>query len=91
MDVHIVAWDVCFDSLGAFVVHYVERGCIPADNEVGKNGCEHCNHGTIVFGWHGVDNDGVQIVNVCYKHVLHIAERLHGVGTGAVGEHHPGV
>ncbi len=53
MDVHKVVLDVYFDSLGAFVVHYVERGCIPAGVEVGMNVCEHCNHGTIVFGRYG--------------------------------------
>jgi hypothetical protein len=37
VDVHVVASVVCFDNLGAFVVHYVECGCIPAGVEVGKN------------------------------------------------------
>ncbi len=28
MDVHVVATDVGFDCLGAFVVHDIEHGCI---------------------------------------------------------------
>ncbi len=30
VDVHMVALDVCFNGLGAFIVHNVERGCISA-------------------------------------------------------------
>jgi hypothetical protein len=57
VDVHMVALDVCFDSLGAFIVHNTERGRIPTGIEVRKNVCECHNHGTIVFGWHGADKD----------------------------------
>ncbi len=74
VDVHMVVMDVCFDSLGAFVVHYLERGCVLAGVEDGKNVCECCNHSTIVFGRHGTDKDGIQVVNVCHKHILHVAE-----------------
>jgi hypothetical protein len=88
----VVASDVCFDGLGAFIVHYVECGCIPAGVEVGKDVRECCNHGTIDFGRCGADKDGIQVVNVCDKHILHVAEGLHGEGsTGAVGVHPPGV
>ncbi len=59
VDVHMVASDMCFDCLGAFVVHHVEHWCIPMGIEVDKNVCEHCNHCTIVFGWHGADKDGI--------------------------------
>jgi hypothetical protein len=87
VDVHMVASDVCFDCLGAFIVHNVERGGIPAGIEVGKNVREHCNHGTIGFARHGVDKDGIQVVDICHKHILHVAEGLHGEGTGAIGVH----
>ena len=33
MDVHVVVPDVGFNSLGAFVVHDNERGCIPTTVE----------------------------------------------------------
>jgi hypothetical protein len=91
VDAHMVALDVCFDGLGAFIVHNVEHGRIPTGIEVGKNVCVHCNHGTIGFGRHGTDKDGLQVINVCHKHILHVAERLHGEGTGAIGVHCPGV
>jgi hypothetical protein len=47
VDVHTVVLDVCFDGVGAFIVHYVERGYIPAGVDVGKNVCERCNNDTI--------------------------------------------
>jgi hypothetical protein len=87
----MVVLDVCLDSLEAFIVHYVEHGCIHMGVEVGKNVGECCNHGTIIFGRHGVDKDGIQVINVCCKHILHDAEGLHGEGTGAIGVHRPGM
>ncbi len=74
VDVHMVASDGCFNNLGAFIVHNVECGRILAGIEVGKNFRERCNHGTIGFGRHGVDKDGAQGINVCHKHILHVAE-----------------
>ncbi len=91
VDLHLVSLNVCFDGLGALIVHYVERECKPLGVEVGKNVCERCNHGTIVFGRHGMDKDGIQVVNECHKHILHIAGGLHWEGTGAVGVHCPSV
>ncbi len=91
VDVHMVALDVCFNSLGAFIVHNVEHGCKPMGIEVGKNVRECCNHDTIGFGRHGMDKDGIQVVNVCHKNILHFVEGLHGEGTGAVSVHCPGV
>ncbi len=38
-----------------------------------------------------MDKDGIQVINVSYKHILHVAEGLHMEGTGAVGVHFPGV
>ena len=45
----------------------------------------------LVFGRRGADKDGIQIINVCDKHILHVAEGLHGEGTGAIGVHRPGM
>ncbi len=94
VDVHMVGSDVCFDSLGAFIVHYVEHGCIPpAGVDVGNNVCEHCKHGIIAFGRHGTDKeDGIQVANVRNKHILHVAEGSHyWEGTCAIIVHHPSV
>ncbi len=88
-DVHMVALDVRFDGLGTFIVHNLERGCIPAGIDFGKYVCERCNHGTIGFGRHGTDKDGIQVIDVYYKHILHVAEGLYGDGTGAIGVHRP--
>ncbi len=91
-NVHMIISYVCFDGLGAFIVRYIEDGCIPAGvEEVGKNVCECCNHGTIIFGRHGMDKNCIWVVNVHHKHILHVAEGLHGEGTSAVGVHCHGV
>ncbi len=91
VDVHMVVLDVCFNGLGEFVVHCIEPGCIPAGIEIGKNICQCCNHGTIVFGRHGTDKDGIQVINVCHKQIWHVAERLYGEDTGAISVHCPSV
>ncbi len=52
--------------------------------EIGKYVIEHCNHGTIGFGRHGADKDGIQVIDVCKKHILHVAEGLDREGTGGV-------
>ncbi len=36
--------------------------------------CECGNEGSVVAVWHWVDDDGVKVVNVCNKNVLHILE-----------------
>ncbi len=46
--------------------------------EVGKYVRECYNHGTIGFGRHGTDKDGIQVVDVCHKHILHVAEDCTG-------------
>ncbi len=38
-----------------------------------------------------MDKNGIQVVDVCHKHILHDAEGLYGEGIGAVGVHCPGV
>jgi hypothetical protein len=87
----MVTSGVCFNSLGTFIIHNVEHGPIPMGVEVGKNVRECCNHGTIGFGGHGVDNDRIQVIDVCHKHILHVVEGLYREGTSAVGVHLPGV
>ena len=74
MDVHVVATDVGFDCLGAFVVHDIEHGCISTGVEVCEDVFESGNHCLIVHGWHGADKDGIEVINIGHKHVLHVAE-----------------
>ncbi len=91
VDVNMVVLDVCFDGLGALIVHYVERGCIPTGVEVRKNVCEHCNHGIVVYGRHGANKDGIQVVNVCHKYIFCAVEGSHEEGTVAIAVNCPGV
>ncbi len=59
--------------------------------EIGKYVSEHCNHGTIGFGRHGMDKDGIQVVDLCNKQILHVAEGLYGEGSSALDVHCSGV
>ena len=74
VDVHVVAPDVGFNCLGAFVVHDIERGCISTGVEGREDVFESGNHRSIILGWHGADKDGIEVINIGHKHVLHVAE-----------------
>jgi hypothetical protein len=71
------------------IMYNVEHGRIPTGIEVGKNVPKCFNHSKIGFGRHGADKGGVQVVDVCHKHILHVAEGSYEVGTSALGVHHP--
>ena len=71
MNVHVILANVHRDGLGAFVVHYVQCGVIVAGGESGKDVGEGVDHGAISLGGHGAHEDGVEVVNVCHKNVLH--------------------
>ncbi len=72
VDVHAVGPDMGFDGLGTLIVYVIECWCISTCIQVGENVGECCNHGAIVSGWHCSYKDCIQIINICYKHVLHI-------------------
>ena len=74
VDVHGVAPDVGIDCLGAFVVHDIERGHISTGVEGREDIFEGGNHLSIILGWHGADKDGIEVIHICHKHVLHVAE-----------------
>ncbi len=38
-----------------------------------------------------MDKDGIKVIDVCHKHILHVVEGLYGEGTGAISVYHPGV
>ncbi len=73
VDVHVVS-PVGFDCLGAFVVHDIEPGCISTGVEGCKDVFESGNHCFIILGWHGTDKDGIEVINVGHKYVLHVVE-----------------
>ncbi len=74
VDVHVVSPDVGFDCLGAFIVHDIERGRISTGVEGCEDVFESSNHCFIILGWHGADKDGIEVINLGHKHVLHVAE-----------------
>ncbi len=74
MEVHVLAPNVGFDCLGAFIVHDIERGCISTGVEVYEDVFESGNHCSIIPGWHGVDKDGIEAITIGHKHILHVAE-----------------
>ncbi len=46
--------------------------------EGGKNFCEGGNLGNVVLGGHSMHNDGVEVVDLCHKYVLHEFEGADG-------------
>jgi len=74
VDVHVVAPDVGFGCLGAFVVHDIERGRISTGVEGHEDVFEGGNHCSIILGWHGTDKDGIEVITIGRKHILHVAE-----------------
>ncbi len=74
VDVHVVSPDVGFECLGAFVVHDIEPECISTGVEDREDVFQSGNHCFIILGWHGADKDGIEVINVGHKHVLHVAE-----------------
>ncbi len=74
VDVHVVAPDVGFNCLEALVVHDIECGCISMGVECCEDVFESGNHCAICPGWYGADKDGIEVVNISHKHVLHVAK-----------------
>ncbi len=74
VDVHVVAPDVGFNCLGALVVHDIECGCISTGVKVCEDVFESGNHCSISPEWYGTDKDGIEVINIGHKHILHVAE-----------------
>ena len=71
VNVHVIFSNVCRDGFGAFVVHHVERGVIVAGSKSGKDVGECVDHGAIVLGGHGANKDGVEVIDIRHKNILH--------------------
>ena len=87
VNVHVILANVHRDGLGAFVVHYVQCGVIVTGGESGEDVGEGVDHGAIILGGHGAHEDGVEVVNVCHKNVLHRSEGADGEGARKIGIH----
>ena len=87
VNVHVILANVHRDSLGAFIVHYVQCGVIVTGGESGEDVGEGVDHGAIILGGHGAYEDGVEVVNVCHKNVLHRLEGADGGGARKIGIH----
>ncbi len=84
LNVHPVGTDVFFYGLGTFVVHDVEGRLIVSHPEYGEDLGEGSNHGGVSAGRHWSDNDGVEVIDICHKDVLHVLEGPDGEGLGEV-------
>ena len=74
VDAHVVALDVGFNCLGALLVHDIECGIISTGVEGSEDIFESGYHRAICSGWYGADKDGIEVVNIGHKHILHVAE-----------------
>ena len=87
VNIHIIFVNVCLDGFGTFVVHHVERGVIIAGGKGGKDVSEGGDHGAIILGGHCTHKDGIEVVDICHKNILHRPEGADGKGTGKIGVH----
>ncbi len=71
VDVHVILADVRSDNFGAFVVHHVECGVILACGKSGKDISEGIDHGAIVLGGHSMHKDGIEVIHIGNKNILH--------------------
>jgi hypothetical protein len=71
VNVHVIFLNVCRDSFGAFVVHHVECGVIVRGSESGEDVGKCVNHGAIVLGGHGANKDGIEVIDIRHKNILH--------------------
>ena len=92
LNFHLVLFGVFLNGLGAFIIHDVEHRlvlpCLQNVEDFHEGGDEGCAS-TV---WHWVDDDGIKVINVCNKNVLHILEGsnrkhpgdicVHGAGRG---------
>ncbi len=74
VDAHVVAPDVGFNCLGALIVHDIECGHISTGVEGCEDVFERGNNCSISPGWYDADKDGIEVINIGNKHVLHVAE-----------------
>ncbi len=65
----------------------VEGWLVSVGCKGGKNIGEGSNHGSVVHGGHSTNKDGIEVINVCNKDVLHGFERADGERTWEVGVH----
>ena len=71
---HLVLFDVFLSGLGTFVIHDVEHRrvllCLQNVEDFREGGDEGC----VGAVWHWAGDDGVKVITVCNKTVLHILE-----------------
>ena len=71
---HLLLFDVFLNGLGAFVIHDIEHRlvlvllCLQNVEDFCEGSDERC----ISVVWHWVDHNGIKVINVCNKYVLHI-------------------
>jgi hypothetical protein len=69
---HFVGADIFIDGLGTLIVHHVQCGLVVARAEDGKYLREGGDERGVSAAWHGLHDDGVDIVDVRHKNILHI-------------------
>ena len=87
VNIHIIFANVGLDGFGTFVVHHVERGVIIAGGKGGEDVSEGGDHGTIIFGGHRAHKDGIEVVDIRHKNILHRPEGADGKSPRKIGVH----
>jgi hypothetical protein len=87
LNVDLACFDVLFYRRRTFIVHHIQCRVISLGTESCNDFNECCDHGCVSSSGHGMDNDGIQIIHIQNKHILHVFEELDGEGTGEIGVH----
>jgi hypothetical protein len=91
LDVHLIGLEVLLNHLGALVVHHVQCWLVIVSTDYRKHFGEGIDEQGISVGWHWLHDDGIKVVDVRDKDILHVLEGLNGESTSDVGVHLPSV
>ncbi len=90
LDFHLVETDVLFDCLRAFIIHDVWcRLVVPSSKNI-EDVCEGGYEGCVGLGRHWVGDDGIEVIDIHNKDVLHILEGPDRESTSEVCVHGTG-
>ena len=87
LDSQFFCANMSFDCLGAFIIHYIQVGLIMLCSESSKYVGECRDESGIGARRHRAYDDGVEVVNVSDKNILHVSERPDGKCTDEVSVH----
>ena len=71
---HLVLFYVFLSGFGALVIHDVEHWVVLSCLQNMEDFHEGSDKGCVSAVWHWANHDGIKVINICNKYVLHIFE-----------------